>query len=206
MISNPISKPIRLPLANPMLVLLALAFSTWIAPHPADASQGYVHLFVGQKFLDEDDWEPIDDQTELGIDASFGGDDWPVWINVGLFGSNAEEDLAADEELEGTTTELTVGINKTWTRRQFRPYIAGGLAFVNTEVEFRDDFGTIEDDDSAVGLYLQGGGHWRLGSSFNLGALIRFTMADTDVFGGDFEGGGVHLGLTAGFGWPKARY
>ena len=187
-------------------VLFLLPFTLALLPSGALASAGAVHVFLGQKFLDEDDWEPIENQFELGIDAALGGDDWPVWINVGLFGSNAEDDLTVDEEVEATTTELTLGINKTWTGQQFHPYVAGGLAFVNTEVEFRDDFGSVEEDDSAVGLYLQGGGYWRLGSSFNLGGMLRFTAADVDVFGEDFSGGGVHLGLTLGWGWPKRRY
>jgi hypothetical protein len=186
---------------------LALLCLTFLLPATAHASAGAVHVFVGQKFLDEDEWEPIEEQVELGIDAAFGGDDWPVWINLGLFGSNEEEEISAVEEVEGTTTEFYVGVNKTWTGRRFHPYVAGGLAFVNTEVEFRDDVGSVQDEDSAVGLYLGGGGYWRLGSSFNLGAMIRFSMADADVFGDDFEdGGGTHLGLTVGFGWPKRRY
>ena len=183
-----------------------LLLGSVLLPAVAHAGAGAVHLFVGQKFLDEEDWQPIEDQFELGIDAAFGGDDWPVWLHVGLFGSNAEDDIGVGEEIEGTTTELCIGINKTWTTNQFRPHVAGGLAFVNTEVEFRDNFGSVSEDDSAVGLYLQGGGYWRLGSSFNLGGMLRFTAADVDVFGNDFSGGGVHLGLTAGWGWPKQRY
>jgi hypothetical protein len=113
-------------------------------------------------------------------------------------------DQPRPSRVEGSTTEFTAGINKTWTGGRFRPYVAGGLAFVNVDVEIRDQFGTIDDDhDAAVGLYLQGGGYWRLGSSFNLGGMLRLTMADSDVFGGEFQGGGVHLGLTLGYGWPK---
>lgn len=183
--------------------VLSVALLALLAPATSRASAGSINVFLGQKFLDEDDWEPIEDQTELGIDAAFGGSDWPVWINVGLFGSNDEDDLSVDEEIEGSTTEFCVGINKTWTGRQFHPYIAGGIAFVSTEVELRDDAGSVQDDDAAIGLYLGGGGYWRLGSSFNLGGMLRFTMADVDVFGEEFSGGGAHLGLTLGWGWPK---
>src|SRR5688572_6684354 len=138
----------RFPFAVLAVLLLAL-----FLPAAAYASQGAVHVFVGQKFLDEEDWEPIDSQFELGIDAALGGDDWPIWINLGLFSANGEEELNAVEEVEATTTEFSLGINKTWTRQQFRPFLAGGLAFVNTDVEFRDPDDVIEDDDSGVGLY-----------------------------------------------------
>ena len=190
-----ISKRFHLPFAVGSLLLL-----TFLFPTDVRASAGAVHVFIGQKFLDEDDWEPIESQLELGIDASMGGDDWPVWINVGLFTANADEELSAVEEIEGTTTELSLGINKTWTRQQFRPFLAGGLAFVNSDVEFRDPDDVFEEEDSGVGLYAQGGGYWRVGSSINLGGMLRYS-----VFSDDFEGGGVHVGLIAGFGWPKAR-
>jgi hypothetical protein len=191
-----ISKRLYLPLVAASLFLLFLG-----NPTAAHASAGAVHVFVGQKFLDEDDWEPIDTAFEVGIDASLGGDDWPVWINVGLFSASDEDDIDIDEEIEATTTEFSLGINKTWTRNQFRPFLAGGLALVNTDVEVRTP-GVIEEfDDDGTGLYAQGGGYWRIGNSFNLGGMLRYS-----VFSDDFEGGGLHVGLIAGFGWPKARY
>jgi hypothetical protein len=188
----------RLHLPTTVLVVLLLAMFLPVAAH---ASAGAVHVFVGQKFLDEEDWEPLDSQLEFGIDAVLGGDDWPIWINVGLFGASDEEELNALEEVEATTTEFSIGINKTWTRQQFRPFLSGGLAFVNTDFEFRDPDGVFEDDDSGTGLYAQGGGYWRIGSSLNVGGMLRYS-----VFSDDFEGGGLHVGLIAGFGWPKARY
>ncbi|HET9251171.1 MAG TPA: outer membrane beta-barrel protein [Candidatus Eisenbacteria bacterium] len=192
----------QLPYAvHAVLAAVAVLVAAMFLPAAAHASQGAVHVFVGQKFLDEEDWEPIDTQFELGIDAALGGDDWPIWINLGLFSASDEEELDIDEEVEATTTEFSLGINKTWTRRQFRPFVAGGLAFVNTDIEIRDPDEVFEDDDSGVGLYAQGGGYWRIGSSFNLGGMLRYS-----VFSDDFEGGGVHVGLIAGFGWPKARY
>ena len=190
-----ISKWLHLPYAIVAFFVLATSI-----PSNARASAGAVHLFVGQKLLDEDDWQPIDSQFEVGIDASLGDDDWPVWINVGLFRANAEEELSAVEDLEGTTTEFSLGINKTWTRHQFRPFLAGGLAFVNSDIEVRDPDEIFEDDDSGAGLYAQGGGYWRLGKSFNLGGMLRYS-----VFSDDFEGGGFHVGLIAGYGWPKRR-
>lgn len=193
-----IPKRLHLLLAKSPLYLSLLA--ALLLPTAAHAGAGAVHVFVGQKFLDEEDWEPLDTQFELGIDAALGGDDWPIWINIGIFGANDEEELSAVEEVEVTTTEFSLGINKTWTRRQFRPFLAGGLAFVNSDIEFRDPGGVFEEEDSGVGLYAQGGGYWRIGSSFNLGGMLRYS-----VFSDDFEGGGLHVGLIAGFGWPKAR-
>jgi hypothetical protein len=191
------------------VLLLAVVTALFPLLHPAHAhaSAGAIHFFLGQKFMDEDDWAPVEDQFEIGIDAAFGGNDWPVWINLGLLGSSAQEELGGGVEVEGSTAEFTAGINKTWTGGQFRPYVAGGIAFVTVDVETRDESVTIEDGhDAAVGLYLQGGGYWRLGSSFNLGGMLRLTMADGDVFGGEFQGGGVHLGLTLGYGWPKQQH
>lgn len=191
----------RLSLHRAGFLSLLVLFCGISLPATAHASAGAVHVFVGQKFMDEEDWEPLDGQFEVGIDAAVGGDDWPIWINLGLLSASDEEDFSPDEEVEATTMELYLGINKTWTRNQFRPFVAGGLAFVNTEIEERDFDETFEFEDDGTGLYAQGGGYWRIGSSFNLGGMLRYS-----VFSDDFEGGGLHVGLIAGFGWPKARY
>ena len=167
---------------------------------------GSANFILGGKFLDGDDWEPIDDQFEVGVDIAFGGSDWPIWINVAGLVSGGEGDLPIEQVMEGSTSELALGINKTWTRRRFQPYAQGGIAFVTTDVDIREEGSpTQSDHDAAVGLYLGGGGHWRLGSHFQLGGTARLTLAEGDVFGNEFQGGGFHLGLTLGWGWPARK-
>lgn len=190
--------------APPFVFSLPLLLALVLLPAVTHASQGAVNVFVGQKFLGEDEWEPVEHQLEVGIDAAMGGDDWPIWINFGILASNGDDELGNGDEIEGSTMELYAGVNKTWTRHQFRPFVSGGFAYVNSDVEVRDDVDgdvLFEDDDSGPGLYAQGGGYWRIGSSFNLGGMLRYS-----VFSDDFEGGGVHLGIILGYGWPKARY
>jgi len=189
--------------APPSVLSLFLLVAILLLPVVAHASTGAVHVFVGQKFLGEDEWEPVEHQLEVGIDAAMGGDSWPIWINFGILAASADDEIGGGDQLEGSTMELYAGINKTWTGNQFHPYVSGGFAFVNSDVEVRDvnDDIVAEDDDSGPGLYVQGGGYWRVGSSLNLGGMLRYS-----VFGDDFEGGGVHLGVTIGWGWPKRNY
>ncbi|HZE19676.1 MAG TPA: hypothetical protein VE402_06100, partial [Candidatus Angelobacter sp.] len=67
------SKPgIHVSLSLSLLALLLL-----LAAPPA-AHAGHVNFFLGSKVLDEKDWAPLDTHTEAGVEASWGGESWPV--------------------------------------------------------------------------------------------------------------------------------
>jgi len=64
---------------------------------------------------------------------------------------------------------------------------------------------TVSDDDSVQGGWVGGGVFWRLGRAFNIGVSARYSKATVTFFGVDGEGGGTHLGLLLGWGWPAGR-
>jgi hypothetical protein len=171
-------------------------------PSFARTGTGHANFFLGQKALDEDDWGPLDRQGEIGAEISFGRDSWPVLIAVDLLGSG-KKDSSAD--VEGSTSELDVGVRKIWQAGSVRPYIGGGVALVNGEIKI-DAFGaTFSDDDNGVGAWVGGGVFWRLKSRFNIGIAARYSKARVNVFGNDIEAGGPHLGMLLGWGWPASR-
>ena len=59
------------------LVVIGLLF----CPTAAADVEGHVNFFLGQKSLDSDDWDPVDKQPEFGAVMSFGGSEWPVFID-----------------------------------------------------------------------------------------------------------------------------
>lgn len=166
------------------------------------AGTGHANFFLGTKFLNEDDWSPLERQGEIGAEISFGKDDWPVLIAIDLLGSGKKD---SDADVEGSTSELDVGVRKIWQPGSVRPYIGGGIALVNGEIKV-DAFGaTLSDDDNGVGGWVGGGVFWRLKSRFNIGIAARYSRARVNVFGTDIEAGGAHLGMLLGWGWPGSR-
>ena len=201
-----------------LLPLLAL-----VAPSPslvaADAD-GHVSLFVGQKWLDSNDWHTADKQSELGVTMSFGRSDWPVSLAFDVFSSAREEDYVdpvlwnlGTARFRGATTEIAPGIRRIWNLGRTRPYVGGGMALVKASVEYDYPAVTYDAEDTTLGPWLGGGVFWRLGRWFNLGFDVRWSSADVDLevdedplfglntYAYNVKAGGLHGGITLGFGW-----
>ena len=193
----------------PLLTLLVLT-GTVSAGDP----EGHLNFFIGQKSLDPDDWSPADDQPEFAVAMSFGRSDWPVFIALDVMRSAGEDDflhpdfpILGTAKFSGATLEIAPGIRKIWNVGKVRPYVGGGMALMKASFEF-DRFFT---DEFTLGPWLGGGVFWRLGRRFNLGFDVRwssgvvdFVLSDDDDFPLNAYGvnvGGLHAGVTAGFGW-----
>ena len=181
--------------------ILAVILMLFFINAPANAWTGNVNAFLGQKTLDEDDWSPIDKQPEFGVLLDFKQQDWPVSIAIDLLGS-ADDTTVAGVLIEGSTSEFDVGIRKIWevSGSPIRPYIGGGLAFVNAEVKGTYIF-TVTEDDSGTGIWLNGGVYWTLSQHFNLGLDLRYSQADVTLYGIDVQAGGTHAGIILGYHW-----
>ncbi|UCE89548.1 MAG: hypothetical protein JSW10_01540 [Pseudomonadota bacterium] len=53
---------------------------------------GNIGGFIGGKGLNQDDWEPVEAQGEIGVRVDYQGSGWPVVIAVDAFISAAEDD------------------------------------------------------------------------------------------------------------------
>jgi len=180
---------------------------------------GNINLFGGVKSLDQDVWSPVENQPEYGVEMTFGGAGWPVMLALDAMQSSAEEDQDS-LTLTGTTTEVSVGIRKIWEKGRARPFIGGGLAWIDAETEAEappppgtpglnffpqvDPGSSATESDSGTGLWGGAGVFWRLGSYFNLGISARFSGAKVTIRGDEEQAGGLHAGILLGFGWPAA--
>jgi hypothetical protein len=164
-------------------------------PTSQSLAQYQVNFLLGQKMLDEGDWEPLEEQSEFGVAATFGNENWPVQVAVDLLGSTDDGDFEG-LDVEASTAEFAVGVRKIWNKNKAKPFFGGGLAFVNAELEIEG----VSVDDDAVGAWVNGGVFWRLGSRFNLGVDVRVSRAEVSAFGVDVEAGGEHIALILGFG------
>jgi hypothetical protein len=176
-------------------------------PH---AWSGNVNLFLGAKFLEEDDWEPIDEQVEGGILVDFKQRRFPLSIAIDLLYSGDDQDIGVHvfgfgtfgTHVESRTTEVNIGVRKIWERSEtVRPFIGGGVALINAELESKTLGASESDDDIGVGAWIDAGIYWTLNRQFNIGIDARWSRAEVDLFGVTGQAGGWHIGAMAGFHW-----
>lgn len=167
----------------------------------AGESSGNVNFILGTKTLDSDDWGPFDEQAAFGVLLDFKQETWPISIAIDILGSlDRETELGI--EVDGSTSEFDIGIRKIWevSGSTIRPFIGGGLAFITAKFETNTPV-KESVDDSATGIWLNGGVYWTLGQHFNLGLQARYSKAEVTLFDVDGEAGGTHAGIMLGYHW-----
>ncbi|MCK4786753.1 MAG: hypothetical protein KAV87_23545 [Desulfobacteraceae bacterium] len=170
---------------------------------------GNINVFLGMKYLDEGDWAPIEDKLESGITVDFKQQGWPVSIAIGYllssddsFGLYYFPGIGTITNVQGETTELSIGVRKIWDHSPVvRPFIGGGIALISAELEAWPFANTVSDHDDAIGIWIGGGVYWTLAGHFNLGFNLRWSKAEVTLFGVDSEAGGIHAGFFLGFHW-----
>lgn len=190
---------------------LVLCLATILLAAPALAS-GNLNFTSGSRTLDDDFWEPLEEQDDYGLTVDFGEPNWPVNIAIGYYQSSGDGTVASFPVLgpvdaEGTINEWSLGAHRVWTLRSpVRPFIGGGLTYVETEADLDSALGGTSDDDSSNGVYVEGGVYFRLAEVLNLGVQGRMTEGtDITLFEGDGDADYYQVGLLFGFGWPARR-
>ena len=194
------TRPLRI------LAFVVLGFAILCMPTAARAG-GNLNFVYGQRSLDEDFWEPTEDQAVLGLETDFGGDNWPVTIAVGYWRSDDDGTLSnfpilGPVELEAELSEWSVGIHKVWKAGIARPFVGGGVSFIDADADVSSNFGELSDSDDSNGVYVEGGIFWRLGKVVNLGLHGRL-LEGTDLTLFDIDGDADYwqIGGLLGFGW-----
>ncbi|HXU13412.1 MAG TPA: hypothetical protein VN898_15770 [Candidatus Binatia bacterium] len=187
--------------------VVVLGFAILISS-PCAYADGDVNFGFGSRAMDdEDSWEPTEDQDVFGVTADFGARTWPLHMAVGYYSSSDEGQLAnfpvlGPVDLDSEVSEMSLGVHKVWTVKNARPFLGGGVTFVDAEADVESVLGQADDDESSTGAYLEGGIFWRLGEAFNLGLQGRFVQG-TDITLFDVEGDADYfqIGALIGFGW-----
>ncbi len=171
---------------------------------------GNMNLLLGAKMLDEDDWEPVEEQAEFGISFDFRQEHWPVSITFAYLSS--EEDGSAVVfvpgpgwtvgDFEAETQEINIGVKKIWDVTQvIKPFVGGGISFINAEFTGTAFGGTLSEDDDAVGIWVGGGIMFTLANHLNLGIQAGYSYAEVELFGVEANAGGSHGLFIVGFHW-----
>lgn len=184
------------------LVLASLAscaaVSQTVPPRdPTIHRDNRVSIYLGQRNLDEDDWEPVDEQATLGFEYAYEPYGSTVGFEVGIMGSSDDDEIGATD-VEGRTGEIYAGVKKTFGEDVVRPYVGGGLAFMSAEGEI----GPLDDDDSSAAFYFHLGLAFAISESFFLGLDVRgLAGSDLELGGIDVEGDYGQLAIVMGFGF-----
>lgn len=176
-----------------LLIISLLSLSS--ASYAAGSNfTGNVNLLVGMKSMSDDAWESggIENHTEFGILFNLKQERWPVSITADLLRSSD-----SNGDLEGTTTELNLGVTKHWQQNQFTPYVGGGIAIINADISLN----SFSDDETELGVWGKAGIFTTLDDGTNLGIEVRHSYAETDFNGTDVEIGGFHAGFFVGYHW-----
>jgi opacity protein-like surface antigen len=182
-----------------LVVVFLMVFVTLAAFNGAAWAGGNVNVMYGQKNLDDDDWEPVEDQREYGIMFDFkANDNWPISIALDLLFSDDDGDYYG-VDIEGETQEFNLGVRKYFpVTPQFKPYVGGGLAYISAEYSGSYAGVGVSDDDSEVGFWLGGGAVFTFAERINIGVDLRYSQAEVTLYGVDGEAGGTHLLVFAG--------
>ncbi|HZN54154.1 MAG TPA: hypothetical protein VFB67_02435 [Candidatus Polarisedimenticolaceae bacterium] len=188
--------------------LLALA-AVLAAAGTADARyEGSLNLFVGQKWMQNSDWAPVEEQRDLGLMLDFAEERIPVHFSLDLFYSHDDEPtagVAAGTPVEAESIEFAIGFRKVWGRRMFRPHLGAGGTAIQAEIVTALAGGTDKRSDRGYGVWIDGGLSWRLVDHLNVGLEVRYSKATVDLNSGfeilEAAAGGLHVGALIGYGW-----
>ncbi|MGF1909938.1 porin family protein [Vibrio kasasachensis] len=179
-----------------LVIITASLITVSVNAAPFETS---VSGFIGTKNVDDSAWKPFENQFEYGAVFDIKPVHWPVSIVAGVYGSSDGHDDSDGKTTHGFTSELLLGVRKTWSisGTDLHPYYGMGLAYIYGEMEDASD----THDDSAIGYWAGTGIYWTIDQHFDVGIEGRYSQAEIELDGSDIEAGGAHLGVTLGYRW-----
>lgn len=187
------------------VAVFSLIFILSASAQTQTAWTGNINVLLGAKALDEDEWEPAHEQSELGVEIDFRKKEWPVNIAIDLLSAYDDGYVFTPGSgilFESRTSEFNVGLRKIWDQfPHVRPFIGGGLALIAAEAEASTYGIHISETDRGMGFWLGGGVYWTVNDHFNIGMELKASGADVTLMGVEVNAGGGHFGVLAGYHW-----
>jgi len=176
-------------------------------------AEGTIALFLGQKSFDDEEfahnpkspdpggWAPVETMPEIGVHLSVGRSEWPVKMAVDFLYAYDSDTDEVEVEREGSTFELGLGVRKFWSvwGDRFQPFVGGGLTPIKLEQKATAGGFSRDDDQLAMGPWVDCGILWTVRKKFSLGLDLRWSMGKSQLRGTDVDAGGTHVGLLLGW-------
>lgn len=180
---------------------------------PTSASEktwaGHASYVLGYKRL-ESDWNPVENQTEVGIvDVDLTRTDWPISLcgqALFTFTEDIPEVSGAQGDASGTW-EFNLGARKIWTiSDKWKPFLGVGLSVIGASASKFVDApgGSIQDyEDSDIGLGAWGGAglYWHFADHWHVGATLQYSWGEVTLFEKRMNAGGFHALGMFGYHW-----
>lgn len=111
---------------------------------------GNLNLLYGYKYMDEGDWDPVEDQTEFGVSLDFKKPNWPVSIALEILYSD-EKAHVSDWVIPDIGTfptyvdvdinEYSLGIRKNISlQHNINVFFGGGVTIIRVRVGYENIF------------------------------------------------------------------
>lgn len=165
-------------------------------------ASGSFSVLYGKKSLDSNDWDPVDEQTEIGFGVTYQQAGWPLAMVISYLSSDdtyTETFLGETFKVKGETKEVGFGVRKNVTEDKAKFFIEGGLASISAKFSVSDSTDSISDSDSAMGFWFGAGLDMRVADAVSIGALVRMSNASVTLFDVDGEAGGTHFNIFAAY-------
>lgn len=190
------------------LLVTAPAVAQDDAPAMMSARTRGVNVVLGEKMLDDKDWNKnfkaaglpnLSSQTMLGVETTYGPKRWPVNLATDFLYSQASgKSTSLGRTVTGHTFELGLGVRKVFALSlPVAPYAGGGLAYGSGAVTCS---GCTSKAPSGVGFWLGGGAVYQL-SRLNAGVGLRYSSIDGKDGNVKLKDGGLIANVVVGYGF-----
>jgi hypothetical protein len=188
------------------IAALALAASVVAAPVAlADGMAGDTQFLIGQRWLDDERWKPLDEPSSFGFETSFGPSSSIARAALGFSVSWDKADVVTpyfDEtgDVYDAFLQFSAGFEINPVKKApVRPYIGAGVLQMYASTGTDWDF---FDGDSSFGFYGSLGMYFKVGDHFNMGfdgRIVRGT--DIHLAGRDLDADYEQASILIGFSW-----
>lgn len=179
-----------------VLFVLITVFSTSVFA----GTDGMISLMLGGKRLSKDDWGDASSQTDISGTFALGGDTWPFLFVVDRF-IGVSDDAFFPVHVE-ITDEISLGLRHVWKvgiEKRMCPFASAGVTRITG-----GSYNIVADqEDSAIGFYLDGGLFVEVFKHFHLIISTRYSWAKADggMLNDDISLGGIFINGGAGIHW-----
>jgi len=155
-----------------------------------------ISLYVGRRDLDEDDYDPVDQQYGGGIEFSHERSGSAIGWEIGVMGSGDKSD-SGGTQVDGATGEVYAGLKKSFGDGNVRPYVGAGVSYIGAAIDLT---GPGDEHDESIAGYAHGGLTIDLTQALYIGADFRALFgSDIELGGADADADYLQLAFVLGF-------
>lgn len=194
----------------PVLTACLACGAAAAADQPAPAEQhasafdgwsGNLDGFIAGKYLDRDEWTPLEKQGAFGVQFDIQHASWPAALVLNVVGSSAtHKEDSTNVKTTGSTGELQFGVREIWASAgHIRFTLAAGFELASASRKVDNGPTTTTDKAGGAGLWASGGVYWTLWHHFNIGPQVTISEAHVTLADQDVRAGGLSIGMIAGY-------